>query len=349
MKPTPDSQSESAPRRVRVVDRRSGSRKIRVVHIAAGFGLVVLAFEAYLLVKWVAGPNFEPVRPGPSPIPTWMKMGVYAIQPILCAAAVFVLYRLVVRPWRRGEPISHYGLLAVASLFGSIIDPLSFYFNTWGGYNSYFINFGSPLPGGIPGWRSFAEPGAMNAWAIFFLPPLYVLLFPGLAWLGVKVLGVMRSRWPRLPLPIALIGLLVFFFVFDIVVEGMITVRLGWYAEGGTGFLNSGTYYQLPWHNVICMPIIGTMLACFCYFRDDRGRTIVERGLEGGSPTSWKTTALRFLAIFAAYHVIMVVGYHLPVAVYYGIYPPHIPDAIGDKSYLMNNVCGPHTIRPCLK
>jgi len=44
------------------------------VKLWAIVGAVVLAFEAYVLLRWVSGPNFTAVPPGPTPVPTGIKI-----------------------------------------------------------------------------------------------------------------------------------------------------------------------------------------------------------------------------------------------------------------------------------
>jgi hypothetical protein len=46
------------------------SKPVRIWAIAGG---AILAFQLYVWIRWIAGPNFERVPPGPSDPPTFMK------------------------------------------------------------------------------------------------------------------------------------------------------------------------------------------------------------------------------------------------------------------------------------
>jgi hypothetical protein len=58
-----------------------------------------VAFELYLIVAWVTGPNFEEVTPGPSVPPTWMQIAVRGGEIVATLISIVMLYRLA---WRRG-------------------------------------------------------------------------------------------------------------------------------------------------------------------------------------------------------------------------------------------------------
>src|SRR5262245_23399723 len=77
-------------------------RKLQPVQWWAGFGAVTFAFVAYLMTKWVTGPNFQRVPVGPSDPPTAMKVVLNAGQILLSITAVIVVYWFLIRPWRRG-------------------------------------------------------------------------------------------------------------------------------------------------------------------------------------------------------------------------------------------------------
>jgi hypothetical protein len=67
----------------------------------AALGTAVLLAQAAILIDWIAGPYFHHVGSGPTPVPSWMKVGLVAWQVILPSAALGVIYAFVIRPWRR--------------------------------------------------------------------------------------------------------------------------------------------------------------------------------------------------------------------------------------------------------
>src|SRR6266542_3397377 len=68
-------------------------------------GGAFLAFYAYLIIAWVSGPNFTSVPSGPDSPPGWMSAVQVSWQAIGIPLTGFLLYRVLIRPWRRdGRP-----------------------------------------------------------------------------------------------------------------------------------------------------------------------------------------------------------------------------------------------------
>jgi Spirocyclase AveC-like len=328
--------------------RTSAERGAWPIQAAAGAGSVLLALEGYLIVKWVAGPNFRTVPAGPSIPPTWMKVGVVAGESAFSALLLFMVYWLIVRPWRHARTVTLHGLLIPALVLTSMYDPLSGYYHAWLRYNAYFVNFGNPLAGGIPGWHSFARPGATIAFPILLLPAVYAVVFIPIAVLGSKFLSALSRRWPRLPAPLALIVTFALIVGLDIILEGVAMMRLGWWAETGRSLLNAGHSYQLPWRNTFAAAAMWLALTALCHYRNDRGQTIVERGVDRYAGAPAKAVCLRFLAIFTAVQMILVTCYHLPVGLDVARDGAvHWPSASQSKSYLNDHICGYGTPRRC--
>ena len=251
-------------------------RKWSVVHVAAAVGAALAIFELYLLVKWVAGPNFQAVPSGPDQPPTWMKWGInlggQVVLPILGAVCV---YWAVARPWRRERRVSFEGLLVVAAMISSFYDPLSDYFNHWLTYNSYFFNRGTPMSG-IPGWESYSAPGAQPAWPFIMLLPVYPLFIYTLGAVGHAVMRRLRARWPECSPAVLVAACLLVFVVVDLFAESFLMLRLGWYNYTGSFALFESTYSHNPLRNVIFVTVTMTAFSCLRFFRDDRGQTFVE-------------------------------------------------------------------------
>src|SRR5437867_8561711 len=135
-------------------------KRIPAYRLWAWAGGLIVAFQAYVIVKWVTGPYFERVPKGPSDPPTLMKLGLNAFQYGSIPAAAVILYLAFVRPYRRDGHVGTDGLLAVAFISLSFQDPLSSYVQPWFQYNSYLLNYGSWL-NDMPGAQVFGQPGAM--------------------------------------------------------------------------------------------------------------------------------------------------------------------------------------------
>tara|TARA_B110000503_G_scaffold141977_2_gene237238 strand:- start:1203 stop:1736 length:534 start_codon:yes stop_codon:yes gene_type:complete len=116
-------------------------------------GAVLLVFELWILFQWVTGPNFTPVLSGPDLPPVWMRI-VFRTSKVVSVFGKFAcIYFFLVKPWIRERRVTIAGLLFTALVFASPWDNLSNYLQYWFTYNSYLINFGSPmaeLPGCLP-------------------------------------------------------------------------------------------------------------------------------------------------------------------------------------------------------
>jgi len=101
--------------------------------------------------------------------------------------------------------------------------------------------------------------------------------------------------------------------------------------------LFAGHTYQVPMSETFLFGGLGLgAIACLSYFRDDHGRTVVERGLDrvktGARGRQW----IKFLAIFGAVHLAFLVLYFMPqqwFATHSDAYPK------GYKSYMINGMC----------
>ncbi|WP_142254501.1 spirocyclase AveC family protein, partial [Mycobacterium colombiense] len=207
----------------------------------------------------------------------------------------------IIRPWHRERRVTLDGMLLISCGLLFFQDPLLNYFNTWSTYNTWMWNRGSWVQD-IPGWVSFGKPGAMMAEPFLMNAPGYffVLLC---TMLGCWVMRKAKQRWPNIN-TFGLIGVVIAWtFVFDFVIEGLFLMPMGLFTYPGAIralSVNPGTYYQWPIYEGLMWGGVLTALCCLRFFTDDRGRTIVERGLDhvrGGLASQQLT---RFLAIFAA-------------------------------------------------
>jgi hypothetical protein len=322
---------------------RSGTTK--PVHVFAVLGALFLLVEAYVLLRWVTGPYFKTVPSGPSVPPTGMKIVQNAVQVAGPLAALAFIWCCLVRPWRRERRVTFDGLFCIASLTSAYQDPFSDYFGHWFTYSSYLYNKGSWV-GVLPGW-GFAKPGQTVAYPLLVVPPAYIWVFLGLMMIGCAVMRKAKARWPGLG-PVGLIAVcLAFMAVADFFVEGMFFMRLGfWHYGGGRGALFGSSYFKYPLNEMIFASTIFSTITCLRYFRNDRGETIVERGIDSVRARGWQKIALRFLAITAASHLAIGLTYNLPQA-FVGARSGSWPVDVQRRSYLTNHICGAETDRAC--
>ncbi|MFF0488618.1 spirocyclase AveC family protein [Nocardia sp. NPDC004068] len=322
--------------------------KSNPVRVWAVIGGLILAFQLYVWIRWVTGPHFERVPPGPSDPPTLMKAVLITWTVVIIVGLPVGLYYFIVRPWRRERRITLDGMLLVACGLLWFQDPLLNYFNTWSTYNTWMWNMGSWVPY-IPGWRSYAEPGHMMAEPILMNAPGYSYGVLLCTILGCWIMRRAKAFRPRIN-NYGLIGVLIAWtFVFDFVIEGLFLMPMGLFTYPGaikSLSINAGTYYQWPLYEGLMWGGVQAGLCALRYFTDDRGRTFVERGLERIQGGFVKRQTMRFLAIFAACSVFFFVFYNIP-AQWLGMHAESWPEDIQKRSYFDMGICGEGTGRLC--
>jgi hypothetical protein len=87
-------------------------------------------------------------------------------------------------------------------------------------------------------------------------------------------------------------------------------------------------------------------LCCLRYFTDDRGRTIMERGLDSVRGGFVRQQFTRFLAIFAGVSACFFFFYNVP-AIYLGMHADPWPEDHQKRSYFNGGICGEGTDKPC--
>jgi hypothetical protein len=133
----------------------------------------------------------------------------------------------------------------------------------------------------------------------------------------------------------------------DVIGEGLIFLPLGfWEYPGGYGMLFPSTYHKYPVNEMLTIAAIFTALCALRYFKDDRGQTLVERGLDRLTVRARWRHPMRFLAIAGAVHLILILGYNLPNS-WIGAHSRPWPADLQKRSYLTDGVCGAGTTIAC--
>lgn len=133
-----------------------------------------------------------------------------------------------------------------------------------------------------------------------------------------------------------------------LVVEGLVYMPLGFYSYAG-GHLNligAGTYHQVPLAEVVVFGALFTSMSALRYFRNDRGETLAERGLDELCASKRRAAVLRLLALCGFVQVAMFVSYNLP-SMLVGAHSAEWPRDVQTRSYFNNGICGAGTPRPC--
>ncbi|MGV9927736.1 spirocyclase AveC family protein [Nocardia rhamnosiphila] len=320
----------------------------RTVYIWASLGALILTLQVYVWIRWIIGPYFERVPTGPSDPPILMKTILSIWTAGVLIGLPVAIYWWIIRPWWRERRITLDAILLVSTGLMFFQDPFLNYLNTWCTYNTWMFNRGSWSPY-VPGWVSPEEPGAQVAEPLLMNIPGYawgvLLITIGVCWFMRKV----KSRWPGIS-NLQLVGVtFAFTFVLDFVMEACMLLPLGLYTYPGairSVSFNAGHYYQWPIYEGLMWGAVQAGLACLRFFTDDRGRTIVERGLDQVRGGVVRQQLTRALAIFAAVSAIFFVFYNVP-AQWFGQHADPWPADIQERSYFTGGICGEGTDKPC--
>jgi hypothetical protein len=307
-----------------------------VVYLAVA-GAIVLAFELFVLTRWATGPTFARTPTGPDSLSGGRQAFYTGLQVVVTGLIVPCGWFWVVRPWRREGRLTTDGMFAIAAAMLFFWDMSMNYTSTVLFYNSSLVNFGAWANGAWPGWTS---PGAnLLPEPIFIVMPAYTtLVFVQV----IVILGLLRRvkrRRPQTGFLTTVITIVAGLTITDTIVEGAF-LRTGIYAYPGAIpeiTLWAGRTYQVPLSETFFFGGLGLgAIAMLMHFRDDRGMTVVERGLDQVRLPAKGRQWVKFLAIFGAVHLAFIATYVVPqqwFATHSGTFPEGYP------SYMVNGMC----------
>jgi hypothetical protein len=322
--------------------------KIKPVQIWAALGGAILLLQLYVWTRWLTGPYFERVPAGPTEPPIYMKVPLIANAVVLWLGLPFALWFFIIRPWMRERRITLDGMLLVSMALMFFQDPLLNYLNTWCTYNTWLFNRGS-WSSHIPGWVSREEPGRQVSEPLLTNVPGYAYGVLLITIAGCWLMRKIKARWPGISNLRLILVTYAMAFVFDFVMEGLVMLPIGFYTYPGSiraVSVNAGTYYQWPVYEGLMWGGVQAALCCLRYFTDDRGRTLVERGLERVRSGFVGHELVRFLAIFAAVSSCFFFLYNVP-AQWIGMHSDPWPEDHQKRSYFNGGICGDGTDTPC--
>jgi hypothetical protein len=312
----------------------------------AAVGAVYLVFMVAVLTNWVLGPLFKTVPVGPTPVPTFMKVAVVFFEVISIPAILACFYFLVVKPWRRDGKLSVDGALTIAFATVWFQDPLSAYSGTWFTYNAWALNFGSWV-NSVPFATGKAAPGAMLVEPILIVPGAYVYCFVVAMFAGSWVMRTARNRWPQLSAVKLGAICVIAMFAFDIVLEGVMFMPLGiWEYPGGHFNIFPNTYHKFPLTEMITAGSAFAAVAILRFFKNDRGETLADRGVESLKVSDRRKSALRALAMIGFVNMLFFVLYNV-LNTWTATRMADWPADLQQRSYLTNGLCGEGTDQMC--
>ena len=281
-----------------------------VIHWAVDGGILLL-FQFYVLGRWMLGPTFVPTLPGPEPKSSGQQLYFQILQLLVSVAMLICFWVWIVVPWQREGRLTTDCMLALSVAMIFFWDTCMNYTSVALLYNSHLVNYGAWANGVWPGWTS--PNGNLLPEPIFVVVPGYTCLVFGQVVFVCWVLRRAKQRWPAMGIGTIIALIVIALTGIDSVLE-MALIRSGVYANpGGIRAITvfAGQTYQLPMSEGFLLGGFGLgSIAVLRFFRDDKGQTLAERGIEsvqiGVAAKQW----LRFLAIFGFCHGMCVSGNH---------------------------------------
>lgn len=289
---------------------RSGARATAGTKAWIVCGAFWFALFIYCMTAWVLGPDFVPNTFGRDQASPGYVTFIRTLEVIMLTLTAFLLWWFVFRPLFRDRKMSFDGLFFLACGTMVLQEPWHAWIRPQLLYNTIFFNYGSWM-GTLPVSSPTAQ---MTPLPIAFAGLGYFWIVAGPAWCGSKFMSRLKTRDPGIStLKLVLYGFLAFC-VFDLIIESFIT-RTGMFIYASTVpwyTLFAGTPHQFPLTETICWAGTYTFLACFHFFRNDRGETWADRNLDAVQlPASMKTFA-RWLAMVGVCQMIILGTWNIP-------------------------------------
>jgi Spirocyclase AveC-like len=322
----------------RAIEQAESPRSTRAISWWAALGVGFLAIAGYLIICWIASGEPQRVPTGPTPVPTYMKISLSIQQWGLFAGMLALVWFKAIRPKLRTGSVPFDGLMVISFALMWWSDPLYNYFTPGFNYNSYFINLGSWV-GHLPGWMS---PNATQIpQPLIWLPSVYTCAFFLMVVIVNWIFRMLRRRWPSIsPVSMWLIAFVPMMVVGTLWEASFMVMGSHTYASAIHGFsLNPGKYYEFPVYQGITASLLYTTWGAMRYFRDDRGHSFAERGVDQLNVSTRLKGWMRFFAVSGAITGIFFVLYHIPNAMI-ALRGDAWPQDVQKRSYFVTKMCG---------
>lgn len=321
------------------LDALAGPR-IEAIHWWAAIGALLVLLQAWIYGSWILSDKFVPTDPGLDPLPRASAIGLFIFQclsGVTLTATVLYFGRTLVRR----EPLAPMQVLMLGWLFTFWQDPWLNMFRPNFTYNAHLLNFGS-WSEFIPGWLSphgsrVPEPILINFSAYVFQLPLSCLF----GWWAMRKAKARFPAWGGVRLFAAGFAAMALLDLGQEILATRVVHYDAWPGAVGPK-LWEGEFYQIPLYEFLFFPLVLAASSALYYFRDDKGRMVVERGVDRLRVGGGLRDLLRVLAV-TTFANLMNLGYALVMAVL-SLYSDPWPQM---PSWLRDNVCGQGTAYEC--
>ncbi|MGV0735045.1 spirocyclase AveC family protein [Mycobacterium syngnathidarum] len=276
----------------------------------------------------------------------FMKVFMVFLEVTSWPIALACLYVFAWRPMRKTGRLTVDGALTIAFVTVWPQDPISGYSGNWFTYNAWMFNRGN-WTNSIPFATGTAKPGAMAVEPLLVIGGIYTWIFL-IGTLGgcalMKKLKARRPHWNKVKLVLAC---LVGSWIFDIILEGVLFMPLGiWSYPGGHFAIFPDTYHKFPLTEMLTAGTCFAVTICIRFFRNDKGETIADRGLENTGYSDRKKNILRAFAMIGIMQAVLLVFYNVPNS-WTATRSTEWPADLQKRSYLTDGICGAGTDQAC--
>ena len=320
----------------------TASAKSKPVYLFALWGVLMVAVGLHAWGSWVGTAEFKPSPVGTDVLPTHVYWTLRIIEGLAISLAFVLVWKFMIKPWRREGHITWDGMFMISGFLLWWTDPIDNYFNFTFMYNAAFFNMSSWTTH-IPGWMApnqqlFPEP-------LLFVGGLYIWWFIAPVAMGCWGLNKLKAAFPNASTMSRLLVMFLAFAVFDFVVENIFT-RLQVFAYVGAYApltIWAGTPEQYPLYNSFIMSMFFMGMTSLRYFKDDKGNSFAEIGIEAIRAPAAAKTLLRQFALIGALSLNIFIMYYAP----YCLFSMKADSFPKYPSYLMAQICGKGTQYAC--
>lgn len=307
-------------------------------------GAAWVALMVYVWAAWIISGDFKTNTTGRGEEPRWYVYLIHSWEIFALIVSLIILWYYVIRPKVKTGHFTFDSLFFIACASLCFQEPWINWNSLQFLYSTTSINFGS-WTAHIPGWSSpNSELVPLSLWAL----SAYFWLVGIPAYAGSRFMGWMRTHRPGLSRFNMIALTYLAFCVFDVILESFIT-RTQLFNYGSTVpslTLWAGTDHQFPIYETISWAGTYTVLTSLHYFRNDRGLSLPERGVEKLRFAKGRTlTAMKLLAIIAAAQFGMLLTYNIPYS-YWGMHAVMAPTFV-QQEWRTAGVCGRKTSFDC--
>jgi Spirocyclase AveC-like len=320
-----------------------GTTVTRLWILHGAFWLVLMAA---VWTAWVVSGDFAVNSIGRGQEPDWYLITVRCAE--IGLGVIFTgwcVWHFVVKPKLRTGSFSFDGLFFIGCFLMVFQEPWMNWINLQFLYATTFVNFGFWGPE-IPGWY-LPNAELIPMPLLYFAAYIWMVGFG--AWAGARFMRFQRRKNPALSngrLIAQTFGVMV---LVDLIGEGIGTHAQLWNYPSVIPEVTlwAGTDHQFPLYEALIWPSTFILLSSMYYFRDDQGRTFMERGIDRIRFRSARMKTLaRFAAIAGYCQLAILVTFNIPYQII-GLHTVPVPEVYLKRPWRMAGVCGPGTEYNC--